>query len=74
MKKTALSLVAAVMVAGCATPAYVSPVEVTRFVSETPAYLGQGTITLEAAPGTMAVDVPEDVAPAEAALRRLWNL
>ena len=54
MKKFALTLVLAAAVAGCATPAYVLPVEVTRFVSDSPAYLGQGTITIEAAPGTMA--------------------
>ena len=51
MRKTAFTLALAVAVAGCATPAYVSPVEVTRFVSETSAYLGQGTIEIVAAPG-----------------------
>lgn len=41
----------AALTAGCATPAYVSPTEVTRFTGATPAELGQGTIRIEAAPG-----------------------
>ncbi|MEO0643086.1 MAG: hypothetical protein AAFY47_06675 [Pseudomonadota bacterium] len=36
--------------AACAGGAYTGPVEVTRFVSETPAVLGQGTIALRFAP------------------------
>ena len=44
-------------------------IEILRFVE-----LGRKIVMYETAPGTMAVDVPEDVAPAEAALRRLWNL
>ncbi|MDE1467256.1 hypothetical protein [Aurantiacibacter sp. D1-12] len=51
MKKPALLLAACALTAGCAAPAYVSPVQVTRFVSETPAVLGQGTVQIMAAPG-----------------------
>lgn len=50
MRKAPFLLLAA-MVAGCAAPAYVSPVEVTRFVGETPAYLAQGTIQIVPASG-----------------------
>ena len=47
-----LALVAATaLTAGCATPAYVSPTEVTRFTGATPAELGQGTIRIEPATG-----------------------
>lgn len=42
---------AALALAGCAAPAYVSPVEVTRFVGEAPDLLGEGPIALRAAPG-----------------------
>ena len=35
----------------CATPAYVSPTEVTRFTGATPAELARGTISIEPAPG-----------------------
>lgn len=51
--KTALPLLlaACTLVGACATPAYVSPVEVTRFTGEAPASLAQGTITIAAAPG-----------------------
>ena len=35
----------------CATPAYVSPVEVTRFTGSSPAELGRGTIRIDAATG-----------------------
>ena len=51
MKHFALPLLAACALAtGCATPAYVSPVQVTRFVGETPAFLAQGTIQITASP------------------------
>ncbi len=36
------------MLAGCAKPAYVSPVSVTRFTGETRNQLGHGTISVEA--------------------------
>lgn len=49
-----LPAIAAALLAGCGAPAYVSPVEVTRFVGEEPAFLGQGTIELTAAPGSVA--------------------
>ena len=42
---------AAGSLAACATPSYVTPVEVTRFTGATPAELGQGTITIEPATG-----------------------
>lgn len=55
MKQIILPIAATCMLlSGCATPAYVSPVEVTRFVGETPAYLAQGTIHIEPAPGLNA--------------------
>ncbi|UWQ35151.1 3-deoxy-manno-octulosonate cytidylyltransferase (plasmid) [Leisingera sp. M527] len=44
-------------------------IEILRFQE-----LGRKIVMYETSPGTMAVDVPEDVAPVEAALRRLWNL
>ncbi len=52
MKRTALlaALAPAALLAGCATPAYVSPVEVTRFTAPQAA-LGTGTIALRAGPG-----------------------
>lgn len=51
MKQQAIILLAAcALTAGCATPAYVSPVEVTRFVGEAPAFLAQGTIEITAGP------------------------
>lgn len=50
--KIALGAIApALLLAGCATPAYVSPVDVTRFVSDAPTYLAQGTIQIVPAPG-----------------------
>lgn len=52
--KLIASLAAALSLSACAAPAYVSPVEVTRFVGDTPAFLGQGTIELVAAPGNDA--------------------
>lgn len=52
MKQSAIALLAACALAtGCAPPAYVSPVEVTRFVGNTPAFLGQGTINITSAAG-----------------------
>ncbi len=55
MKYKALPLLAAcALAAGCATPAYVSPVEVTRFVGDAPAFLAQGTIEIAAAPSVDA--------------------
>ena len=45
----ALALTAAA--AGCTTPAYVSPVEVTRFTGNAPNLLGSGPIAVRAAPG-----------------------
>lgn len=36
---------------GCTTPAYVSPVEVTRFTGNVPGLLGTGPIAVRAAPG-----------------------
>lgn len=45
----ALALTAAA--AGCTTPAYVSPVEVTRFTGSAPNLLGSGPIAVRAAPG-----------------------
>ncbi|KLE34813.1 DUF4136 domain-containing protein [Aurantiacibacter luteus] len=47
----ALPAAAIALLGGCATPAYVSPVEVTRFVSQAPTMLGQGTIRVTGAPG-----------------------
>ena len=41
----------AALLTACATPAYVSPVEVTRFTGTAPQLLGSGTISLRAAPG-----------------------
>jgi hypothetical protein len=49
-----VALAPAALVAGCATPAYVSPVEVTRFVGDQPRALGSGPIAVQAAPGTRA--------------------
>ncbi|PJE33960.1 3-deoxy-manno-octulosonate cytidylyltransferase [Pseudooceanicola lipolyticus] len=44
-------------------------IEILRFQE-----LGRKIVMYETSPGTMAVDVPGDVAPVEAALRKLWNL
>ena len=52
--RTLTSLVALALLAGCTTPAYVSPVEVTRFTGESPAMLGGGLIAVVPAPGTPA--------------------
>lgn len=55
MKKSAslilASLVLAGMLSGCATSSQVSPVEVTRFVGDKPARLGNGSIAVRSAAG-----------------------
>ena len=45
------ALATAALLAGCATPVYVSPVEVTRFTGTAPQQLGRGPIAVRAAPG-----------------------
>ncbi|MWV26914.1 DUF4136 domain-containing protein [Aurantiacibacter rhizosphaerae] len=58
MKKPAFALLAAsLMLPACATPAYVSPVDVTRFVGDAPAFLGQGTIQIVPAAGLEAESI-----------------
>jgi hypothetical protein len=47
---SAIAGLAVLLLSACAAPAYVSPVEVTRFAAPT-ARLGQGTIALRPAPG-----------------------
>lgn len=47
-------LAALALLAACATPAYVSPVEVTRFTGDSPADLGRGPIAVVPAPGVDA--------------------
>ena len=58
MMKTAPLFFAALFLAGCATPSFVSPVEVTRFAAPQASFgqasLGRGTISISAAPGTDA--------------------
>ena len=44
-------------------------IEILRFFE-----MGHAIDVVETRPGNLAVDVPEDVAPVEAALRRIWNL
>lgn len=44
-------LILAGLLAGCAASSHVTPVEVTRFVGQTPAQLGSGTISVRAAAG-----------------------
>ena len=52
MKHIVLPAIAATLaLSACATPAYVSPVEVTRFVGNTPTTLGQGTVSIAPASG-----------------------
>lgn len=73
-KLSAIALAAAsALVAGCATPAYVSPVEVTRFTGQAPASLGQGTIAITAAPGLDA-ESPEFGVYADAVRQQLEAL
>jgi len=45
------ALASLALLAGCATPAYVSPVEVTRFSAPQPAALTRGAISVRPAPG-----------------------
>ncbi len=74
MKHHVITLLAAcALTAGCATPAYVSPVEVTRFVGETPAFLAQGTIEITASP-TMDADSLEFGIYADAVRQELESL
>ena len=74
MKHHAITLLAACALAtGCATPAYVSPVEVTRFVGEAPAFLGQGTIQIAASP-SMDADSLEFGIYADAVRHELQSL
>src|SRR5688500_12384949 len=49
--RTLTALAALALVAGCTTPAYVSPVEVTRFTAAAPGQLGRGPIAVRAARG-----------------------
>lgn len=49
--RTLTSLAALALLAGCTTPAHVSPVEVTRFSAGQPSPLGRGSIAVRAAPG-----------------------
>lgn len=53
MKTSALfaAIASAAVLSACATPAYVSPVEVTRFSAPQATSLGSGTIAVRAAPG-----------------------
>ncbi|WP_339379528.1 DUF4136 domain-containing protein [Aurantiacibacter sediminis] len=61
MKSPLFLLAACALATGCAAPAYVSPVQVTRFVSETPAFLGQGTVEVVAAPGSDAASLEYEI-------------
>ena len=45
------ALAATVILAGCTTPSYVSPVEVTRFIAPQPNAVARGPIAVRAAPG-----------------------
>ena len=47
----AAPLAALALLAGCTTPAYVSPVEVTRFTGAVPGEFGRGLIAVRPAPG-----------------------
>jgi hypothetical protein len=49
--RTLAPLAALALLAGCTTPAYVSPVEVTRFTGAAPAEFGRGLIAVRPAPG-----------------------
>lgn len=48
--RTLASFAALALLAGCTTPAFVSPVEVTRFIGAAPGQLGRGPIAVRAAP------------------------
>jgi hypothetical protein len=72
MMKPAPLLLAALLVTGCATPSYVSPVEVTRFAAPQ-AVLGSGTIMVTPAPGTDGAS-PEYAAFAAVVRRQLEPL
>jgi hypothetical protein len=52
----ASAALAALLLSACTTPAYVSPVEVTRFTGSAPSQLGRGPITVVAAPGDTGAD------------------
>ena len=49
--RTLACLATVALLAGCTTPAFVSPVEVTRFTGGSRALLGSGPIAVRAAPG-----------------------
>ena len=49
--RTFTALAAVALLAGCTTPAYVSPVEVTRFTAPQPNAVARGPIAVQAAPG-----------------------
>jgi hypothetical protein len=49
--RTLSALAALAFVSGCTTPAYVSPVEVTRFTAAAPGQLGRGPIAVRPGPG-----------------------
>ena len=66
-------LAATLALSACVAPAYVSPVEVTRFTGAAPATLGSGAITLAAAPGTDAAS-PEYAAFAAAVRQELERI
>jgi hypothetical protein len=57
MRPSLAILAVATLLGGCATPAWVSPVQVTRFTGDAPTYLAQGTIQIVAAPGLDAQSI-----------------
>ncbi len=70
MKKTCTTfaiVAASLAVAACSTPAFVSPVEVTRFTGDMPEALGQGTISIVPATGTDEQTLEFDLYRAEVA-------
>ncbi len=73
MIRTALFLAVPLLLAGCATPAFVSPVEVTRFTAPSDAFLAQGTIAIIPAPGIDAA-APGYAAFEDAVRRELEQL
>jgi len=54
LRASLLALALVAPLAACTTPAYVSPVEVTRFTGSAPNLLGSGPIAVRAAPGQPA--------------------